>query len=60
MTDTAPSHHLAYEHGDRSVAIKRIDPRLENLHGDPRFERLMERMEADIARMRERAPKERP
>jgi len=48
------------EHGDRSVAINRIDPRLENLHGDLRFERLMERMEADVARMRERAPKERP
>ena len=50
----------AYEHGERYVAFHRIDPRLENLHGDPRFERLMERMEADVARMREWAPKERP
>ncbi|HUE95015.1 MAG TPA: hypothetical protein VMN39_00055, partial [Longimicrobiaceae bacterium] len=49
-----------YRTGDRQSGWLRVDPRIEDLHGDPRFERLMERMEADVARMRERAPKERP
>jgi hypothetical protein len=49
-----------YEHGGRDVANLRMDPALENVRRDPRFERLMQRIEADVARMRERAPKERP
>ena len=50
----------AYDHGRRDVGLLRVDPPLENARRDPRFERLMQRMEADLARMRERAPKERP
>jgi hypothetical protein len=47
----------AYQHGNR---LHVVDAFLENLRRDPRFERLMQRMEADLARMRERAPKEGP
>jgi len=50
----------AYDHGRRDVGFLRIDPPLENVRRDPRFQRLLQRMEADIARMRERAPKEMP
>ena len=50
----------AFEHGRRDVQVLRIDPPLENVRRDPRFERLMQRIETDVARMRERAPKERP
>jgi adenylate cyclase len=50
----------AYQHGLHGPVFLRSAPVLENLRRDPRFERLMQRMEADVARMRERAPKERP
>ncbi|HET9332496.1 MAG TPA: tetratricopeptide repeat protein, partial [Gemmatimonadota bacterium] len=50
----------AYAHGRRDVGLLRIDPPLANARRDPRFQRLLEQMDADLARMRERAPKERP
>jgi TolB-like protein/Tfp pilus assembly protein PilF len=50
----------AYEHGYRNYRFIRASPILENVRADPRFERLMRRMEADVAAMRERAPKEMP
>ena len=50
----------AYAHGRRDVGFLRLDPPLENVRRDPRFQRLLQRMEADIARMRQRAPKEMP
>jgi adenylate cyclase len=50
----------AYDHGRRDVGLLRIDPPLENVRRDPRFQRLLQRMDADLARMRERAPKEMP
>jgi hypothetical protein len=50
----------AYAHGRRDVGLLRLDPPLENVRRDPRFLRLLQRMEADLAAMRERAPKERP
>jgi adenylate cyclase len=49
-----------YATGDRQYSWLRADPRFGDLRDDPRFERIMQRMEADVARMRERAPKERP
>jgi tetratricopeptide (TPR) repeat protein len=50
----------AYIHGRRDVGLLRLDPPLENVRRDPRFQRLLQRMEADVARMREKAPKEQP
>jgi tetratricopeptide (TPR) repeat protein len=50
----------AYVHGRRDVGLLRLDPPLENVRRDPRFQRLLQRMEADLAAMRERAPKEMP
>jgi adenylate cyclase len=50
----------AYAHGRRDVGLLREDPPLENARRDPRFQRVLERMEADLAAMGERAPKERP
>ena len=50
----------AYDHGRRDVGFLRLDPPLENVRRDPRFQRLLQRMDADLARMGERAAKERP
>ena len=50
----------AYAHGRRDVGLLRLDPPLENARRDLRFQRLLQQMEADLARMSERAPKERP
>jgi adenylate cyclase len=50
----------AYAHGRRDIGLLRIDPPLANARRDPRLQRLLQRMEADLAEMRERAPKERP
>ena len=50
----------AYAHGRRESGLLRVDPPLANAARDPRFQRVLQRMDADLARMRERAPKERP
>jgi tetratricopeptide (TPR) repeat protein len=50
----------AYEHGRREPGFLRHDPLLENVRADPRFDRIVERTEADVVAMRERAPKETP
>ncbi|HEY7472179.1 MAG TPA: adenylate/guanylate cyclase domain-containing protein, partial [Gemmatimonadota bacterium] len=50
----------AYDHGRRDVGLLGQDPPLQNARRDPRFQQVLQRMEADLARMRERAPKERP
>jgi tetratricopeptide (TPR) repeat protein len=50
----------AYAHGRRDVGLLRVDPPLANVRRDHRFQRLLERMDADLAEMRERAPKEMP
>jgi hypothetical protein len=50
----------AYERGARFGAYYRFDPRLEYLRGDPRFQRLTERMLEDVTTMRGQAPEEEP
>ena len=50
----------AYAHGRRETGLLRVDPPLANALRDPRFQRVLQRMDADLARMREKAPKERP
>jgi adenylate cyclase len=50
----------AYDHGRRDVGLLRLDPPLARSRRDPRFQRLLQRMDADLARMRERASKEMP
>ncbi len=50
----------AYAHNRRAPGLLRVDPPLANARRDPRFQRVLQRMDADLARMRERAPKERP
>jgi hypothetical protein len=50
----------AYTHGRRVSGLLRVDPPLANALRDPRIQRVLQRMDADLARMRERAPKERP
>jgi hypothetical protein len=50
----------AYAHGRRDVGLLSQDPPLQNARRDPRFQQVLQRMEADLAAMRERAPKERP
>jgi pentatricopeptide repeat protein len=48
----------AYSRGFRSHHYIRNDPTFENLHGNERLEALLTRMEADLARMRERVQRE--
>jgi serine/threonine-protein kinase len=42
----------AYENGWRQPQTMRLNPLLANLRGDPRFERLLQQMEDDLARIR--------
>jgi hypothetical protein len=44
----------AYDHGMRDLIQIRLDPVLALMEGDPEYDRLIARIEADVARMRER------
>jgi TolB-like protein/class 3 adenylate cyclase/Tfp pilus assembly protein PilF len=48
----------AYRRGWRLRWYLAWDPLFESLHDDPRFEQLLERMDADLTRMRERVRRE--
>jgi TolB-like protein/DNA-binding SARP family transcriptional activator/Tfp pilus assembly protein PilF len=48
------SLEAAYGRGWRGHQLARLDPRFEDLHGHPRYERLMATIRADLERMRAR------
>jgi adenylate cyclase len=46
--------NAAYDLGMRDLIIIRLDPVLALMEGEPEYDRLIDRIEADVARMRER------
>jgi tetratricopeptide (TPR) repeat protein len=44
----------AYDHGMRDLILIRLDPVLALMEGEPEYDRLIARIESDVARMRDR------